>query len=143
MKFSYRKLLLPQWSNYFGASILKPIIPLKIIIRGEELKYAALIDSGADFCIFDAEIGEYLGLDIRNGPREEFGGIQEKGGAEAFLHEVTLNIGGWDCKTIIGFSYDIAKHGFGVLGQKGFFEHFIVKFDLSKEEIELKPKEQK
>jgi len=140
MKFRYCKLLLPQRSNYFGTSILKPIIPIKVAIGKKELQYAALIDSGADFCIFDAEIGEYLGLDIRRAPREEFGGIQDRGGAEAFLHEIILDIGGWDYKTVIGFSYDIAKHGFGILGQKGFFEHFIVKFDLLKEEIELRPR---
>mgnify|MGYP001607964096 FL=1 len=41
----------------------------------------------------------------------------------------------------MGFSYDIAKHGFGILGQKGFFDIFVVKFDLVKEEIELKEKQ--
>ena len=41
-------------------------------------------------------------------------------------------------ETIVGFSYDIAKHGFGILGQKGFFDKFVVNFDLVKEEIELK-----
>ena len=35
-------------------------------------------------------------------------------------------------------SYDIALHGHGILGQKGFFDIFTVKFDLGKEEIELK-----
>ena len=53
---------------------------------------------------------------------------------------MVINIGGWNYKTTVGFSYDIAKHGFGILGQKGFFDIFIVKFDLTKEEIELKPK---
>ena len=43
-----------------------------------------------------------------------------------------------DYKTTIGFSYDIARHGYGILGQKGFFDIFVVKFDLIKEEIELK-----
>ncbi len=138
MKFPYLKLSLPQRSEYFGLSILKPIIPIKISVGGNELRYAALIDSGADFCIFDAEIGEYLGLNIKLGKREEFGGIQERTGAEAFLHNTTINIGGWDYKTIVGFSYDIAKRGFGILGQKGFFDNFIVKFDLLKEKIELK-----
>ncbi|MFH0803521.1 MAG: hypothetical protein V1877_00145 [Candidatus Tagabacteria bacterium] len=138
MKFRYHKLLLPQRSEYFGSSILKPIIPVKITIGKKELNYTALIDSGADFCIFDAEIGEYLGIDIRSGRSEEFGGIQERGGAKAFLHNVVLNIGGWEYKTIVGFSYDIARHGFGILGQKGFFDIFVVKFDLFKEEIELK-----
>lgn len=109
-----------------------------ISVKGNELRYEALIDSGADFCIFDVEIGEYLGIDIKPGRREEFGGIQEKAGAQAFLHDVSINIGGWSYKTTVGFSYDIAKHGFGVLGQKGFFDIFVVKFDFLKEGIELK-----
>lgn len=138
MKFSYFKFPLARQSEFFGNAILKPIIPIKIIKGNYALRYAALIDSGADFCIFDAEIGEYLGINIRSGRKEIFGGVQEKGDAEAFLHEITLNIGGWDYKTIVGFSYDIAKHGFGILGQKGFFDIFVVKFDFLKEEIELK-----
>jgi predicted aspartyl protease len=138
MKFDYLKLLLSQRSDFFGSTILKPIIPIKISSKNQSLRYGALIDSGADFCIFDAEIGKYLGLDIYAGKKEIFGGIQDKDGAEAFLHEVIINIGGWEYKTIVGFSYDIAKHGFGILGQKGFFDIFIVKFDLLKEEIELK-----
>ncbi|TSC74771.1 MAG: Uncharacterized protein G01um101430_765 [Parcubacteria group bacterium Gr01-1014_30] len=141
MKFRYHKLLLDRPSSFFGYSILKPIIPIKIVAGKEEIEYAALIDSGADFCILDAEIGEYLGLNIKDGSRIEFGGIQERGGAEAFLHKVTLNIGGWDYKVEVGFSYDIAKQGFGILGQKGFFDIFIVKFDYLKEEIELKPRD--
>lgn len=143
MKFDYFKLLLPQRSDFFGTTILKPIIPIKVSSKNNVLRYAALIDSGADFCILDAEIGEYLGLDIRSGRKEIFGGIQERGGAEAFLHEVILNIGGWDYKTTVGFSYDIAKHGFGILGQKGFFDIFVVKFDLIKEEIELNERRKK
>ena len=31
----------------------------------------------------------------------------------------------------------IAPHGYGILGQKGFFDIFVVKFDLLKEGIEL------
>ena len=138
MKFPYLKLLLPQRSEFFGSSLLKPIIPIRIYFGEKELKYAALIDSGADFCIFDAEIGTYLGINIDTGRQEVFGGIQERGGASAFLHEIIINIGGWDYSTTVGFSSDIAKHGFGILGQKGFFDMFAVKFDYAKEEIELK-----
>jgi len=138
MKFNYKKFPLPQESDFFGTTILKPVIPIKIFHNDKVLRYDALIDSGADFCIFDAEIGEYLGIDIQSGLKEMFGGIQELGNAFAYLHKLDLNIGGWDYKTIIGFSYDIAKHGFGILGQKGFFNIFIVKFDYKKEQIELK-----
>ena len=138
MKFRYFKFPLPERSVFFGTSILKPIIPIGISVQGMPLKYAALIDSGADFCIFDAEIGEALGLNVRSGLRTPFGGIQETNPTEAFLHEVELVVGGWNYKTTIGLSYGIAQHGYGILGQKGFFDIFSVKFDLVKEEIELK-----
>ena len=139
MKFDYFKFPLSVSSEFFGPAILKPIIPLEIEYNKQSLGYAALIDSGADFCIFDAEIGEYLGIDIKSGKREIFGGIQESVPAEAFLHRVIVSIGGWPHEVTVGFSHDIAKHGFGILGQRGFFDIFIVKFDLLKEEIELKP----
>ena len=138
MKFDYHKFPLAQKSFYFGHSILKPVISIRLLLGDKELRYAALIDSGADFCIFDAQIGEYFGLDIRAGKKMEFGGVQDRGGAVAFLHEIILDVGGNTHTTTVGFSYDIAKHGFGILGQKGFFDIFTVKFDLIKEEVELK-----
>ncbi len=141
MKFNYLKFPLAGRSEFFGNYILKPIIPVVISYKENLLKYGALIDSGADFCIFDAEIGEYIGIDVKSGIKEFFGGIQESGRAEAFLHKVNLNIGGWDYKATVGFSYDIAKYGFGILGQKGFFDLFVIKFDFSKGEIELKEKQ--
>lgn len=139
MKFKYFKFPLKTRSELFGPNILKPIIPLELAAGGKEIGYAALIDSGADFCIFDGQIGELLGLDVRSGKRLEFGGIQALAGAQAFLHKVTILVGGWPQEVIAGFSYDIAPYGYGILGQKGFFDIFTVKFDLLSEEIELKP----
>lgn len=140
MIFKYFEFPLEKQSPVLGKSILRPIIPIKISYNGFNARYAALIDSGADFCIFDAEVGEYLGINVRSGSKEVFGGVQEKGGAVAFFHEITLSVGGYDVKTLAGFSYDIAKYGYGLLGQKGFFDIFVVKFDLMEKEIELKPK---
>lgn len=138
MKFRYRKFNLSPSSVFFGKRILKPIIPIKILNNDAILQYAALIDSGADFCIFDAGLGEYLGLNITSGMEIQFGGIQSLGGAKAYIHKVTLEIGGHGFKTEVGFSYDISKNGYGILGQKGFFDLFSVKFDLQKEDIEIK-----
>ena len=138
MIFKYLEFPLEKQSVVLGESILRPIIPIKAFHNGVTAKYAALIDSGADFCIFDAEIGEYLGIDVKSGLEETFGGVQENGGAVAFFHEITLGIGDYSLQTPVGFSYDIAKHGYGLLGQKGFFDIFVVKFDLVKKEIELK-----
>jgi len=45
MKFRYKK---------YGPSILRPIIPIEIVYKDKSVPYEVLIDSGADFCIFDA-----------------------------------------------------------------------------------------
>lgn len=140
MKLKYHKLNLTPSSDFFGKSIFKPIIPIKISKSNLTLQYAALIDSGADFCIFDAEIGEYLGINIKSGTELPFGGIQSVGGAKAYIHKVNIEIGGHQFQAEVGFSYDISKNGYGILGQKGFFNLFIVKFDLQKNEVEIRPR---
>jgi len=92
VKFRYHKFNLSPSSDFFGKQILKPIIPIKILKTDIVFQYAALIDSGADFCIFDAGLGEYLGLNIKSGTEVQFGGIQSLGGAKAYIHKVTLEI---------------------------------------------------
>lgn len=141
MKFDYFKFILPQRSEFFGSSILKPIIPIRIALAESSLQYDALIDSGADFSIFHEEIGRALGIDIEAGRRLHFGGVQKAEAAVAYLHEINLIVGGWNYKTIAGFSNDISEKSYGILGQRGFFDIFVVKFDLGKEEIELSPRQ--
>jgi len=140
VKFRYRKFAFNTPSDFLGKSILKPIIPIKISRLDTTIQYLALIDSGADFCIFDAEVGEYLKLNVKSGVMIEFGGIQSIGGAKAYIHRINLDLGGYNFITDVGFSYDISKSGHGILGQKGFFDKFSIKFDLQKEDIEINPK---
>jgi hypothetical protein len=139
MKFKYLKLALTEPSPFFGPVLLKPIIPIELICEGRRFRYGALIDSGADFCMLDGAVGEYIGIDVRAGERFEFGGVEESVGSEAFFHTIRMNVGGYEFSAKVGFSYNIANHGFAILGQKGFFDVFIVSFDWRKEEIALKP----
>ena len=46
MKFPYVK--------YNG--IVRPVIPIKLKNQNQEIGYDVLVDSGADICLFDAEI---------------------------------------------------------------------------------------
>ncbi len=140
MKFSYLKFPLPQKSDFFGSSVLKPVIPVRIACGDNSLQYSALIDSGADFSIFHSEIGEALGMNITDGLKVSFGGVQKEIMAGAYLHAVTLVIGGRKFNTMVAFSNDISKKSYGIVGQKGLFDLFSVKFDYLKEEIELKQK---
>jgi len=133
MQFPYKKFKLAD-----STELLKPIIPIGLLFNGKSVKYETLIDSGADFNIFNAEIGELLGIDIRSGKKVKFSGIAGEP-FEVFLHNLTLEIGGWQYKIVAGFSYEISPYGFGILGQKGFFDLFRIKFIFSKGIVEITP----
>lgn len=104
--------------------------------------YHVLVDSGADLCLFDTAVAEQIGLDVKKGKPMEVFGVGGK--ASVFhLHTITLEVGGWSYEIEAGFMGNVGTHTmpYGLVGQKGFFENFIVKFDLLKEEIELKHRE--
>ncbi len=133
MKFKYK--------NY-GENILRPVIPIELEYENKTISYEVLVDSGADSCIFDAQIGELLGIDINKGKKQIVGGIT--GVVEPYyVHPITIKVGGWPFKIYAGFLPGIAKLGYGIVGQRGFFSIFIVKFDLMKAVIELKDRKKK
>src|SRR3989344_3401981 len=126
-----------RYSRY--GSILRPVIPIKLKNGKQEIGYEVLVDSGADLCIFSAEVGEAVGIDIEKGKPREVMGVGGKYSIY-YLHPVTIEVGGWPYNIQAGFMPDVAGHvmPYGVVGQMGFFENLIVKFDLQKAEVELK-----
>ncbi|MDO8503760.1 MAG: hypothetical protein Q7S60_03645 [bacterium] len=128
MKFRYKK---------YGKGVLRPVIPIEIIHKNTAIPYEVLVDSGADMCIFDAQIAGILGIDLKKAEKREVAGIT--GNTEFYyLYPIVINVGGWTHKTTVGFLPSIGRFGYGVVGQQGFFDIFIVRFDLVKEEIEIK-----
>lgn len=129
MKFRYKR---------YDSGFIRPIIPVTLTINGRKIPYEALVDSGADICIFDAQLAELAGLDITTGTERSVAGIT--GQAERqYLHPIRINVGGWEHQVEAGFLPNIGQYGYGVLGQKGFFEFFKVTFNFSKETVEIKP----
>lgn len=128
MKFRYKK---------FGP-FLRPVIPIKIKHKERWIWHEVLVDSGADMCIFDAQIGDFLGVNVEEGITDRVSGIAGQTSIY-FKHKIAIEIGGWPYTIEAGFLRNVSgSFNYGVVGQRGFFEHFIVKFDLLKEEIELK-----
>lgn len=126
-----------QYARYNG--VLRPVIPIKLKHGGKEIGYHVLVDSGADMCLFDADIGKAIGIDTKSEVPHEVFGI---GGKTSFYytHKVTIEVGGWPFEIEAGFMPEVAGRvlPYGVVGQRGFFDIFIVRFDLLKEEVELK-----
>lgn len=129
MKFKYKK---------YGPDTLRPVIPIEITANNLEVPYEVLVDSGADMCIFDAQIASILGINIVKGIKTQVSGVTGYP-EDMYIHTVRIKVGGLDCKMEVGFM-NMRNSTYGVVGQKGFFELFIVKFDLKKNEIEIKPR---
>lgn len=76
MKFKYQKIAARATEAFPERKfILRPVIPIILEKDGKKVGYWALIDSGADYNIFHAAIGEILGIDVKSGKKETFGGI--------------------------------------------------------------------
>ncbi len=133
MKFDYKN----YGANAEGVATIKPIIP--ITLRGSEsIRYEVLVDSGADICIFDLEIAELIGIDVRKGDKVLFAGVTGSPRI-AYMHDVDIEVGGHVFTTRVSFA-TLPAYSYGIVGQRGFFDHFRVIFDYHKKQVELREK---
>jgi hypothetical protein len=86
----------------------------------------SILDTGADHCVFDAQIAEGLGIPVTKGMPVAFTGIEGRETVR-FLHHVTLTVAAQTFQAPIVFAYGILTTG--ILGQTGFFDHFVATFD--------------
>ncbi|HEY4478284.1 MAG TPA: aspartyl protease family protein [Candidatus Paceibacterota bacterium] len=132
MKFRYKR---------YG-TIFRPVIPVILKNKDKSIGYHVLVDSGADMCLFHAEIAELIGIEVKKGEAKEVFGIGGKASIY-YLHNIIIEVGGWTYEIEVGFMPEVSGRSipYGVVGQNGFFDNFIVKFDLLKEEVELKARD--
>ena len=108
--------------------------------RCGESRKVALIDSGADRCIFRSEIAEELGItNLENGIRYDFGGVANGNTIVGYIHKIGLSVDGLPTYTVSAvFTHQMSGIADCLLGQIGFFDHFAVKLDYRKNEISIK-----
>ena len=88
------------------------------------------IDSGADACIFHADLCHPLGIRrVEDGVKDELRGAIGGPKAPMYFHKIKILLFGDFFETMAGFSKDLSVTG--LLGRRGFFENFIVKIDAS------------
>ena len=140
LRYDYRKFPAePSQAFPRRFSAIRPVIPIQLTREEKRVRYLAIIDSGADLCIFHAEIGELLGITVESGKLLRFSGISNPQ-LTAYFHDIKLEVGGYELDCYVGFSRDLGNLPYGLLGQLGFFNLFDILFDYSKERIELKLK---
>lgn len=106
---------------------LVSIIPITLSFNDQSFTLDALVDSGADSCLFPGMLGVGLGIEVHKCPKQSITGL---GGrvVEARFHKVKLQVGNVECDIYAGFTFDTIGIS-GLLGQRGFFDNFRVTFD--------------
>lgn len=128
MKFKYKKL---------APGLFRPIIPITLHFQKESVRYEALVDSGADKCMFPAQIGEILGIKVKNGKKGQMSGVFGKP-TDVYYHDIDIDIGGNITRVTVGFTNEYNfDHGF--LGQIGAFNNYTIHFFYRKGIVELRP----
>lgn len=123
--------VLPLNCSWRGASngvAWEPRLDVSIAYTGfESNRIRALVDSGSVTTIFDASVGERLGIPIRSGPSERLQGFARTDETLVYFHEVLMLVAGASVRTKVGFCFNLPVTA--LLGRHGFFDNFRVTFD--------------
>ncbi|MFH0713100.1 MAG: hypothetical protein V1722_01160 [Candidatus Micrarchaeota archaeon] len=112
-----------------------PAVPVTIYFVENATPTYTIIDSGADYCLFNNELADDLKLEIETGRQISLNGIGGK--IVAFLHEVQIQLLNRKitCKAL--FSRDF-KWQANILGRAGFFEAHEITFKEKDKIIQVK-----
>lgn len=124
----------------------KPYINLVMCGPSTSRHIKALIDSGSEYNLFSTEFANELGINVRGGRDVGVFGPQgskhkqqdelpqgEKG--KLIVVKYVIDNYEWEGDTVFVDS----NKKYGLLGQRGFFDHFDVHFRLASEFFEIKP----
>ena len=120
----------------------RPLIPVALFGPKGSIYIDALIDSGADMCLFHSDIGRDIGLKIEKGEREIFSGI-EGGNVVVYVYTIYLQIIGMSEKVEVRAGFAETPGVSAILGQEGFFDNFQIKFQRNIHSIEINPTRKK
>lgn len=116
--------------------IKRPIVRIVLKSKYAFVIYHALIDSGADYCIFSIELARALNIKLSKSKISFIGIGKEK--VQGFWGKIEIRVGEVMYKIKAIFA-EISEFGHGILGHKGFFDHFDVKLRYQKQTIEIEP----
>ena len=124
----YQKIQILVQGGIPAKTIHAPVLKTTLYFKNHERLFLidSLVDSGADFCVFPANIGKAIGLDVYEGENVTTYGI---GGKETlYFHKVKVEVmikdEPWIFECRAGFSTKLNTKGIGFLGRDGFFDLF-------------------
>jgi hypothetical protein len=116
------------------------MIEVRLSHGNKGITLLALIDSGADACLFHKSVADALEIDYKQGPSKEFSGISgPQAKVTAYFHQVHLTVSRLSSIDLdVGFT---DSDGVGaLLGQSGSFDGFEITFQRFKDTIDIRPR---
>lgn len=87
-----------------------PMVPVRLVgHRGQAVDTFALLDSGADCCMFHANWARRIGLDLYAGRPGTLSGIDPNSPLEVYYHRINLVIGNTKVRCNVAFSEGIGE----------------------------------
>jgi hypothetical protein len=116
----------------------RPYIPVTLRSKQRCMQpLLALVDSGADFCMFDGELSYVLDIDLTKLEKINLSGVA--GMATGYIAHIEIGVNTTFISVPAVFSFDFSPKGFGgIIGQLGFFDTFVVSFARAQKTIALK-----
>lgn len=92
--------------------------------------------------MFNKSVAEVLDIDIPTGKKIDITGLADNQGFLGYLHQihVTVNELGGQGISLLGAFTQEDFPGISILGQRGFFDNHLIKFERYRDEMEIFPR---
>ena len=138
--FSANYTLVPvQPSEAFPKRIStnRPYLRVTLLNGTRDFSCYAIVDSGADDCMFPSVFAAQIGLELTSGRPYRFSGAGSRGQLAYFFDLEVEIVGVLKYRMPIGFTQAMDASRVGLLGQNGFFDRFNVSFLLRERKFVL------
>jgi hypothetical protein len=90
----------------------------------------AVVDSGSPYCLFRADLADFLHIDLTRAPASTMGGVIGGPQDATYFHRLRVQVeGNWTIDVLAAFMKKLSVPA--ILGRTGFFDSFHVAFDHS------------
>ena len=115
----------------------RSVFDVELIGPSNTIKTIAIVDSGADNCLFNIEYAKVIGVDITKCDKEITIGVEGEG-KDVFMTNLEIQVKDLD-KIKIPVGFIDSKSVIGLLGQSGFFDQYKIKFERNHNTFEINP----
>lgn len=134
MKYKY---LVSVNNNPNKPHFRRPIVDVELFGPQGKVKTIALLDSGADNCLFNIEFAKYIGINIDECERQQTIGV-EGGRKDIYMTEIEIMVKHLE-KIKVSVGFIDSRSVTGLLGQIGFFDKNRIKFERDHDTFEINP----